>query len=142
MCCPDIVLDWYVCVSIEDETSTVCVSTHFVPEEPFSCFHSWNCSVCFFTDLVHSVASWAKNLGWKSLFGFIDFTEKFRRNNCMIIDQVVERTINSIVNIKRLTIRLSTFTSIDFCGKIAGSSNHVAARFSDEFHFLTCLNKI
>lgn len=126
--------DRYVGVAVEDETATVRVSTHFVPVEPVSSFNPGDGSSCCVANLVHAIASWAEDLSRNYFFRTFIVFEELGLDDSVVIDQMVERTVHSIVDIECLAVRFASLARVDLGCQMASCRNHVTTRFSNELN--------
>ena len=124
----------YVGVAVEDETATVRVSTHFVPVEPVSCFNPGDGGSSSIAYLVHTIARWAEDLSWNNLLGVFYLFEELWLDDSVVVDQVVERAVHSIVDVKSLAVSFASLAGVDLGCQVTSCGDHVATWFSNELN--------
>ena len=127
-----------VSVAIEHKGSGVRVGAHIVEDEPVANLSALQVSVFLTADLVETITGRPKNSSWNA---FSCLLKLFRTFDCrleshgngmvVVIDHVVERAIDSIIDVEGLVFAFSALSSINFGCDCCRTAYEITSRFSD-----------
>lgn len=129
-------------VPVEYEGSCVGVSSLAFPNQPIVHLASWENSALQSAHLVDTIASRAEDGGGNLFLTFEiailllvkDARQTKGHRNSMIIDDVVERAVNSIIDVQCLEIVVSSLARVHLRGNRSGRRNEETTRLSNEAH--------
>lgn len=123
-------------VAVKHKTCTMGVRAHFVPVKPVTYVDTRTRRIVLFTNLVHTIACRSKDLGWDQRSVSLVFAEILGFRNSVVVNNMVERSVGTVVHIDGLLRSgVTPFSAVNFSGMETGSGNHEAAWFSDEVCF-------
>jgi hypothetical protein len=114
-------------VAVEDERSSVSVGTHVLENEPVADFSAFQVRVLLSTDLIESIAGRAENSCRNTLANTLFLLnwcldrrlQSERYGVVVIVDHIVERAVDAVIDVESLGVALAAFPTINFssnCG--------------------------
>ena len=128
-----------VSITVENETGCMSVGTHVLKDQPFVHFHSFQLGVSQGANLVETIASRSKHSS-RYLLSLLLLTvqlvkasgETHRCRMVVVIDNIVERAVDSVINIKGLSLSFASFSGVYFGSNCRACTNKITARFCNE----------